>query len=59
MQRKRQNFFSLVFVFLITLILFATVSACGRKGDPVLITPDDKIAAEKSFNNDQESESSK
>jgi predicted small lipoprotein YifL len=28
-------------------VLLAGLSACGRKGDPVLITPDDKAGLER------------
>ncbi len=58
MKSERHGLSSFV-VFLSALLLLATLAGCGRKGEPVLITPDEKVAAENSFNNSQEDENSK
>ncbi len=44
--------FSRLIISLVTLILLISVSACGRKGDPILITPDDKAGLDRSISDD-------
>lgn len=59
MKRKKLCLFQRLFMLLISFMLFTVISACGRKGDPVLIIPDDKAAANSFIADNEESEGHK
>ena len=55
MNGKKPGIFTLLLLLLIVFVLLTGLSACGRKGDPILITPDEKAASDRSFIGSNES----